>query len=368
VTGGSFTEIQSGRELLDNLREHLNVDGYVVSDADGLPVNGTNQDVAEQVKLGTPVAISNNHALPEKFQVAFRDVKKDVLLEGGEALQLYVQQNGAFHDIVAREYKRLTQASAYLRQGAGGQETRYLLRVHQPVRSEGSLVEFPISLQRDTHESHFTQRPAEIWLEITPLDDSESGQLNQHEPYVFYDTNFAPDQPVPVVACPAVDWRNWPRARVKFWCKYRATDPVLAVGLRDASYRTPQNVPSVNGVQLRVDTSESRGIYRVYVAEYHSEPVTDIDALRVQLHTHPQYKPKFVRHQFDREARLATHSFEFDASQRKGIEDFEGSRIVVTKADDIKDAALQIAEDSPIEVSVQVDSGFHTTGAGSNGQ
>jgi hypothetical protein len=366
-TGGSYTEVKSGQDLLNNLREHLNVAGYTVR-----PASASNRIAPEPVKLRTKVEIPDGHPLPDDFQVEFLRVKKNVTLKGGEAIELYAEKNGVFVDIVAREYnKRTPLVNANLVNGAGGSETDLILRAHRPVRQQGaeSIVRFPISLQRETRESHFTPRPAETWLEITPLSDNGSGQTDEEQPYVFYDTNFEPDEPVPVVVCPALDWHDWPKARINFWCKYRVTEPILEIGLRDANYRTPQNVPDVNGIQLRVETFESGGAYRVYVAENHGAESPGVDdALRIQFETDPQLKPTRVRHQFDKAKGLATHTFEFRATDREAIESFDGSRIVVTRAADIKDGALQLAADSPLEISVQQAGGFHTTGAVSNGQ
>jgi hypothetical protein len=368
VTGGSYTEIKSGGDLLTQLREHLNVAGYTVKDTDGRPVNSSNPNSSAEVKLGTPVQIPSRD-FPADFQVGFRNVPpKLVRIEGGEALELWVEKSGSLHNIVAHDYDRRTPLQlANLRNGAGGPETDYILRVHLPVRSE-SAVEFPISLQQDTREFHFTPRPAETWLEVTPLSAASSGQPEELAPYVFYDTNYVPNESVPVVVWRANEWKDWTNARISFWCKFRATDPAFAIRLRDANYRDFQSVPDLNGVQLRVETRESGGVYQVYVVENHSAQSAGVDSLRIQFQTDPQYKPSRVQHQFDRNTRIATHSFEFPSSERARIESFDGSRVLITRASDIKEGALQISGDSAIEISVQPAGVYHTTGGVSNGQ
>jgi hypothetical protein len=366
VTGGSYTEIKSGADLLTHLREHLNVAGYTVKDANGRLVNATNPDASTQVKLGTPVPIPSQ-GLPANFEVKFRNVPgKLVTVEGGEALELWVERSGSSHDIVAHDYDRRTPLQlANLSNVAGGPD--YILRVHLPVRSE-SAVDFPISLQQDTRASYFTPRPAETWLEVAPLSEANSGQSDEAAPYVFYDTNFVPNEPVPVLVWRANDWKDWTKARISFWCKVRPTDPAFAIRLRDANYRDFQNVPDLNGVQLRVETRESGGVYQVYVVENHSAQSAGVDSLRIQFQTDPQCKPSHVQHQFDRNTRIATHSFEFPSSERARIESFDGSRVLITRASDIKEGALQISGDSAIDVSVQPAGVYHTTGGVSNGQ
>jgi hypothetical protein len=371
VTGGSYTDIYSGSDLLNQLREHLNVAGYIVKTADGRTINATNQGVPEPTKLGSPVVISNAHTLPDNFQVLFRMVPpKGVRLEGGEAIQLHVVPSGASHNIVANPYdKRPTLEPAVLANGAGGPETNYILRVHRPVRRKES-VEFPVSLQQDTNVSHFTPRPAETWLEVTPLSANGTGESSQFAPYVFYDTNYVKDEPVPVLSWEAIDWPDESkRARIQFWCKLRGTDHLHTIGLRDAAYRDFQKVPQVAGVQLKVETStEPDGTYRVHVVENHGPQSPGIDALRVQFQTDPRYKPTRVTHQFDRDTGIATHSFYYRSDLREAIERDERSRVVLTRADAIKDGAMQISGDSAIEVDVQPVGGFLSTGAVSNGE
>jgi hypothetical protein len=374
-TGGSYKEIYSGGELLTNLREHLDVAGYIVKDDQGAPLNPVNQGVPEPAKLGTPLAIPNGQALPKYFDVFFRAVPaKRVRIEGGEALDLYVEQNGATNDIIAKDYERRTIQAAVLTQGAGGTESNYVLRVHQPTRPEGA-AEFPVSLQLDPRVSHFTPRPAETWLEVTPISrgsggTSDQGSSDQNESYVFYDTNFVPREPVPVLSWQAIDWQDdWTSARIQFWCKLNPTQPVHTIRLQDLTYREFQNVPEVDGVQLKVEASpEAGGIYRVYVVENHEARPAKIHSLRVQFETDPQLKPSRVRHQFDSKTGLATHSFEFPLEVAARIQSFAGSRIMIARADDIKEGALQASGDSAIEVNVQPPGDYHTTGAVANGQ
>jgi hypothetical protein len=370
-TGGTYKEIYSGGDLLNHLREHLNVAGYIVKDDQGAPLNPVNQGVTEQAKLGTVLTVPNSQTLPKYFDVFFRAVPaKRVRIEGGEALDLQLVRDGATNDIVAKEYtKRRTIQQAVLTQGAGGSPSDFLLRVHWPVRREGA-VEFPVSLQLDPSVFHFTPRPAETWLEVTPLSGtSDTGSPDQIESYVFYDTNFVPGEPVPVLSWQAIDWQDWTMARIQFWCKLRPTEPLHIIRLQDVTYREFQNVPEMSGVQLKVETSpESGGIYRVHVVENHTARPAQIHSLRVQFQTDPQLKPSRVRHQFDRKTGLATHSFEFPLEAQAQIESFAGSRIVITRADDIKEGALQISGDSAIDVNVQPRGGYHTTGAASNGQ
>jgi hypothetical protein len=117
-----------------------------------------------------------------------------------------------------------------------------------------------------------------------------------------------------------------------------------------------------------VETRESGGVYQVYVVENHSAQSAGVDSLRIQFQTDPTCKPSHVQHQFDRNTRIATHSFEFPSSDRGRIESYDASQILITRASDIKEGALQISGDASIEISVQPAGVYHTTGGVSNGQ
>jgi hypothetical protein len=104
------------------------------------------------------------------------------------------------------------------------------------------------------------------------------------------------------------------------------------------------------------------------VVENHSAQSAGVDSLRIQFQTDPACKPSHVRHEFDRNTRIATHSFEFPSSDRGRVESFDGSQILITRASDIKERALQVSGDSAIEIGVQPAGVYHTTGGVSNGQ
>jgi hypothetical protein len=242
------------------------VDGYVVQDSRQQPVNPVQDNEVVRSPLNRSVAIPANQRLPQYFSVHFRAVQpKRVLLEGGEAIELEVAQRGASQDIVAKAYDRSVLADAKLVNGVGGNATNYIFRVHRPVRREGT-VRFPVSLQVDPAVDHFTKRPVETWVEVTPL----AGGTAAPETYVFYDRNLEPDTPVPVLMWTA---QNWPQqadhARVKCWYKYDVTDPVQTIPWRQVvnrpeSFEKAQRVPGVPGVQVSVESSnEADGNYRI---------------------------------------------------------------------------------------------------------
>lgn len=353
VTGGSYAEVQSGNDLLQALRERLELDGYMVFDAQQQPI------VPQPSPLNEPVEILGKR-FPQTFSVVFRSITKQVSLEGGEAIKLYVHE-GDPPDIEAKPYippYGRSLANSGINLLAGDKATDLVLRVHRPIFDrEHSSVRFPISLQRDPNgpgKPHFTPRPAETWVEITPL----QGTAETGAPYVFYDTNFEPHEPVPVLEWVASQWpEEADRARVRFWCKYEPRTPITQfIALRDvvnspAGFGDYQPVTGIRGVGLKIKINDSEdGDYRIVVEEKH-EPSTPIDVIRVQLVTAADAKPKQVIHQFDAQSGYATHTYDFDPKLRTQLE--QTGRIAIVPAEIVKDGALQLPKDRELVVPIE---------------
>jgi len=359
VTGGSYAEVQTGSDLLQALRERLELDGYKVFDQQQQPVN------PQPSPLNEPVEIASRQ-LPQTFSVVFRSVTKQVELEGGEAIKLYVQ-DGDPVEIEARPYVPpygRSVANSGINLIAGDKPTDLVLRVHRPFYDgEHSSVRFPISLQRDPNgpgRPHFTPRPVETWVEVTPL----QGTTEAGAPYVFYDTNYEPHEPVPVLEWTASGWpKEADRARVRFWCKYKPGTPATQfIAIREvvnspAGFNDYQPIAGIRGVGLKIKTTESEeGNYRIVVEEKH-EPTIPIDAIRIQFLAAADFKPKQVIHQFDRQTGYATHTYDFDPKLRGQVE--QTGRISIVAAEVVKDAALQLPKDREVVVPIERGGSFH---------
>jgi hypothetical protein len=189
---------------------------------------------------------------------------------------------------------------------------------------------------------HFTERPKETWVEVTPVKNDGSDAQS----YVFYDRNFEPQEPIPVLKWTALDWpEDANRARIRFWCRPTTRTPgkELSDVLRAGG--------SIGGVQISApEPTTVNGQLRIQVVEKHS-PQSAIDSLRVGFAADSRVFPLRVIHEFDRRNRRVVHSFYFPPESRTGIAD-RLSRIDVTLAEEIKRGALQLPTDSGIEVSV----------------
>ncbi len=353
-TGGTYHSATSGKNLLAALRRRLDLDGYVVFDGNDESINATKDGDIVPAKLNARVVVPAQRFRPQPYSIRFRSVQKDVPLEGGEAIELKVVRSGDNYDIVAVPFEP-AEARAEL-VGSDGQPSDYIFRVQRPTRTE-STARFSVSIQ--TTRSHFTERPSETWVQITPLLPNSLGH-----PYVFYDANFTPNQPVPVLSWSA---ENWPEeaksARVEFWCKY-VKSPALKLHLSRvieqpdnySEFRKLPNVPDVSA-QVMVDPAGEGG-RRIRVVQRHqidpqdSSPA-DVFKVRVYFQSELQLRPDRIVRRFDESDGIATHEFYFSKEVWQAISDNAAACWLdfATRAD-VFDGALKLQANQNLDVRV----------------
>jgi hypothetical protein len=188
--------------------------------------------------------VLNDHRGRQAYEVNIVDSKnsQQVLLEGGEAINLYiVDAQSPNPRLQHKRYKPSTLdqsgwANRASPSAAGAsQRGEFYIGFHPPLR-QGGFVSFPISIQNGD-ETRFSRRPAEAWVEIAPLDGAAS---NNNRPLLFYDMQFEPGRPVPVLSCRTA---NWPagvrRARINLFFKPDQTPTRRRQRVRDAEGTEP---------------------------------------------------------------------------------------------------------------------------------
>jgi hypothetical protein len=362
-TGGTFPEVINGEALKEELLRQLVPRPYRVTET--RPAAGA-PPLRLEARLNDFVEIPRSRVLPNDYNVAVEGiVPKSVRLEGGEAIQLQVDHSGSPPEIAAIPYETPPPLlHRDLIAGSKAKQTDYRLRIYPPVRGDvngSKSAIFRFSLQRNPDRTHFTPRPKEIWIEVTPLTDAG----DEADPYIFYDGNFEPNEPVPVLRWAADDWPPSKEARLRIWCSTERADPLQEIALRDVvklpdAHRPMQPMRGVPGVDLSIRKTLDHEEYRIRIVEKHGAKSPGIYSLKVALATDPKLKPSRVTHQFNPPGGLATHEFVYSAEDGAKIEQDPTTRITITKATAIKDNAMR-PRDS-VTVNVPLPGGTIETG------
>ena len=146
-------------------------------------------------------------------------VAGDFYLAGGEGLRLFLRpgREALVHerfdhdeDLAVRDF------CEHIADPLDPNHTHWIA-AHLPKR-QGDGVQFFVSVQNGDAE-RFSPRPSEVWTEIAPLgiearsaserSGTETRSVSEDsspKKYVYYDTTFVPDKPVPVLAYLAPRW------------------------------------------------------------------------------------------------------------------------------------------------------------------
>ena len=249
-------------------------------------------------------------------------------LAGGEWLKLFVKpgRDALVHerfdhdeDLAVRDY------CEHIADPLDADRTHWIA-AHLP-KWQGDGVQFFVSVQNGDAE-RFSPRPCEVWAEITPL-GIETRSVSEAKKYVYYDTTFVPDKPVPVLEYLAPRWpRQAQEAQIELWCKFHPTrEDEVPLG-RLKSYR----VADLPDVRLDWSTGhplagrgQSQGRTKIVIDEWHPKGA-DIYRLKVELQTGGSAPVKEVRRLYDSAAGdlgLVRHEFILDGDPPPGdIENF----------------------------------------------
>jgi hypothetical protein len=344
-TGGIFQDLATA-DLRAALRNLLEPGMYRLEGLGAATGPELTNELGKGVRISAPkttghywLTFQGHQAVADESGASGQLAAEELWLAGGESLQLFVSRSGdmieayPFEENVAAQGDLVT-----IREEAS---TEHLVRLHQPQRNGDGQVRFPVSWQRRDDRTpspepkwRFTERPSDVWVEIQPLtrDNRATGQA-----YVFYDANYEPQQPVPMVNLVARDWpQRARRARVRVW-----NQPPLASGAmlptptgdeksssatsgRSATipvteaFRSPIPIEIIPGVTIRVEEraeSEPDGWTRLtYVLDF-GESDQSVDSLKLSLPAQTGRKPRRIVRQFDSKKRIAVHTFFIDRDE-----------------------------------------------------
>ncbi|QDV42197.1 hypothetical protein Enr13x_20400 [Stieleria neptunia] len=392
-TGGRFQALGSSTDLKQALRNLLapgmyRLRSYQNAERPEMPTT-----------LATPTQVIPVPATPELFALHYEGrlwvdpdaaeadqsplAVEPVVLEGGEAYQLYVNEAGT--EIYDYAYDDNVEAMADLVTGEGI-ATEQVVRVHRPNRRAPGQVVFPVSWQRrdsagttDHPLWRATRRPSDVWIQVHPVavDGREIGQA-----YAFFDATFQPGEPVPVMNLVANDWpATAVRARLRIWSRpaeeataIELLPPAVAIGgsLDDPRQRSSrlnttiavdetsaEPVEAAPGIQVRIDPLGTQFVdgvaRRRYVVEF-ADPDVPVTSIKIDPTESIDEKPIRIVRQFDFERRVSVHTFYYRSRRNEPI-----GQIRVTNRDQEIDGAWQLDRDG-IEVAIPDSGGLLPVG------
>jgi hypothetical protein len=228
-------------------------------------------------------------------------------LEGGEALEV---------KLVGDEFVHSRYRPGEFFEEERTQDGSFYLWAPIPRRVSGSGVHFQVALQRHP-ETRFTPRPRHVWAEITPL-GSRTDRNARSPMLAFYDLEFVPGRPVPVLQFRTTNWPEFAsEAEMRLW--FRLEDDIAPnetfsiANLREPARFSGGGVP---GVEFEVELVSSReGSGReLKVWEIHSPdaPIANLHTLRVQVE--PQGDE--WSHRFIPDSRRVLHTFKYSGNRQ----------------------------------------------------
>ncbi len=296
-TGGTFTYATNASALIRGLQQQLSRTTFRVLDG---------ETVLGQAELGGTVRVD---PVPEGV-IEVGQVREPVQLEGGEHLQ--VRHSRARQRVLTLPYDEGSPRFAPLIAPGSATATNYRVGLHRAIRS-GQAVTFPISFQ--TADETIPVRPGHVWIEITPVGRDRAAVA---ESYVFFDANYEPDLPVPLMHCRCSDWpAEATQAEVRVWCLPRAIESAEVVAFNAVADRLPPTedgfpVKRSNGVSYQVRQiapNVTGDPLRIRVVQRHDSGIP-IHALKLDLAPPAHH----VVRRFDVQQGVVLHDFQYDAN------------------------------------------------------
>ncbi len=351
ITQGGTVTVNDSSDLLREIRARVAAGTFSV---DKPPAANQAADGTRTVNasLNGTVTIDPRGLGGNPVQLVFESATAAIPLAGGEALRIQLSADG--QNFLPVPFDWQFPQSFGLVSGTQERQSPYELRVHRPEVKAGS-VSFPVSVQSAIEP--VTRRPSDAWLVVTPL---IQGVEKADHRYWFYDANFEPGQPVPLLKWRANDWPQEARsARLQFWCRFDPTPPLQEFSLQDVLQQPAKyadlrlaDFPSI-GLQVSVSQRTSdAGDYVLNVIQRHDDSSPDLGQLRVEFRCGQPYQPIRVTHQFDSVNAMVSHTFIFKSADAVALERSDQSRFVLTARSASQAAALHPAGGRPIDVDI----------------
>jgi hypothetical protein len=303
--------------------------------------------------LGESITVEMREQGRREFDVrlvgAEPPVRGGVAIEGGEALQLYLNRDLDLWRLVHRRYDRDGETSDQCEGNVNPlarsssdpfNPRQFYVAAHRPELLAGASVRFPISIQNGTAEE-FSPRPAEAWVEIEPVfEPAREGVFA----YPIYDLSFEDARSVPVLDCVVPEWPADARAaRIRVWFKLTKTRPSkeavigAVVGLDDRA-NPDLSIDGAPGVEFAVMTGPAGGQQEasvIRVIQRHPPGSAGLDSVKVEM----LQPPDEARHEYFPQGQLVRHTFIYNGLAEADLQRY---RLRITARADLERSAVQL--------------------------
>ncbi len=290
---GGFHSVMAPMRMTEKLEETLRLSRYAVH-RDGTAAEPALRELNEPWPIALDRAeVARSGGLPYVASVPSRGATARVVLSGLEAVQLWLSDDEK--RLVHRRYEDgLRQFRENVVDPLDAQR-RLFVAAHLPT-VKGNRVEFYFSVQNQAAEQ-FSARPVESWVEIRPvLPAGAKGPL-----YLFYDMQYKPDCPVPVLQCAAPDWPEAAEeADVQLACKFARTPPEQTTAAEETRTLTFEGAT----LEIRPQPNSTQGQPRIVVLERLAAGA-ELNGLKVEVVP----EPVMAVHQYIPEAGIVRHTF-----------------------------------------------------------
>ena len=335
-TGGAFHSAADPSSLLAALEKSLGLVQYTVRP---VAASSAAPPPVAPVELGRSVTVEQPPGVKREYRVALvateRPAATDIVLEGGEAIELYLTTDGQRRErrLEHRRYDRDLRASSADIGDPLDPQRRFFVGAHLPER-QGRAVRFPLSIQ-NADAGQFSPRPVEAWAEIRPqLPDRSQGSA-----YSFYDLTFEAGRPVPVLSCLAPAWPDSVASvAIRLWFKMSRTEPEHVVPLARFADQpiVLESAPDVH-FSLELQRREKpEDPHQVILIERH-RPGSGLDAVKVEMWPPPER----TVHRYSFETATIRHTFVYGAAAGSPLRD---ARLLLTSRQRLAEGAVALAE------------------------
>lgn len=238
-SGGTYYDATDPRKLSAALRSSLQASRWHI---EGGQAPRESLTLGQAATLPAPIE-GTTDTYDVVFEGGAATPRRRVSVKGDEGLELFVEGRGrslAFRRYDGGNEQGIRDSSGVIPDPLSAERT-WFVAAHL-ARREGNAVTFPVSVQNGVADG-FSPKPVELWAQLQPMGPAGPVGL----PYTFFDLDFQPGRPVPVVDLRAKDWPPAAdAAEVKTWFRFEPAEAEVAISVTEFLPAIERRVPLKN--------------------------------------------------------------------------------------------------------------------------